>query len=188
MVRNVICIPGTCDEEEYYNEKYPTAAHSHFFPWLSKQLKIRDIRCNILEIPNTFMPDYELWKKELERFDFDEESILIGHSCGGGFLLRYLSENKNMKLKKVILLAPWIDPFDEKENNFFDFQWDLDLFERHNIKILYSLDDSEEIQITINTIKEKYSNLNITELRDKGHFCYREIGDTFPELLEQALE
>ena len=187
MVENVICIHGTSSKEEYYDEQYPTARNSHYFPWISKQLIIRDIRCDVLEIPYSYAPDYNLWKRELERFNFNENSILVGHSCGGGFLLRYLSENRDLKLKKVILLAPWIDPFDEKKSDFFKFEWDLQLFNRLNIKILYSLDDMEDVLKTIEIIKSKYKNINFTIFENKGHFCMSDIGETFSELLEEFL-
>ena len=188
MVSNVIFIHGTSSKEEYYDEKYPSARNSHFLPWISKQLIIRDIRCDVLEIPYSFAPDYNLWKKELERFDFDENSILVGHSCGGGFLIRYLSENKHLKLKKVILLAPWVDPFDEKKNDFFNFEWDLNLFNRLNIQIISSLDDMEDVLKTIEIIKSKFDNLNILEFENKGHFCFGDIGESFPELLNEILK
>lgn len=187
-MKNVIFIPGTSSKEEYYSEEYPTASNFHFFPWISKQLMIRDIRADVLEIPNSFAPKYELWKKELERFDFNEESILVGHSCGGGFLIRYLSENKHIKLHKVILLAPWVDPENTKENNFFDFEWDLILSKRLNIKLIYSSDDMEDVMKTIEIINSKYNNLEILEFQNKGHFCLSQIGETFPELLNEILK
>lgn len=101
MKRNAILVHGTCNKEEYYSEKYPTPSNSHWFPWLSKQLIILDIPTVAVEIPDSYMPDYSVWKREFERFNINSETILIGHSCGGGFLVRWLSENKN---KKSIML------------------------------------------------------------------------------------
>ena len=93
LEQNAILIHGTCNKVEYYSDEYPTLSNSHWFPWLSKQLLISDIPTVALEIPNAYMPNYTTWKKEFERFDIDSETILVGHSCGGGFLVRWLSEN-----------------------------------------------------------------------------------------------
>ena len=103
----------------------PTLSNSHWFPWLSKQLLISDIPTVALEIPNAYMPNYTTWKKEFERFDIDSETILVGHSCGGGFLVRWLSEN-DVKVGKVVLVAPWLDPEKRRgaDNDFFKFEMD----------------------------------------------------------------
>jgi predicted alpha/beta hydrolase family esterase len=85
MKSNAILIPGTSSKTEYYSTKYPTASNSHWFPWLSKQLIILDIPTVAVEMPNSYMPNYAIWKKEFERFEINSKTILIGHSCGGAF-------------------------------------------------------------------------------------------------------
>ena len=107
-MKNAIIIHGTCDEDEYFSDKYPSLSNSHWFPWLQKQLLINNIFTQTPEMPEAHKPDYDKWKKEFEKFDVNSETILVGHSCGGGFLIRWLSENK-IKIKKLILVAPWLD-------------------------------------------------------------------------------
>lgn len=187
-MKKVIFIPWTTDKEEYYSLDYPTASYSHFFPWISKQLIVNDIMSYVIENPFSYMPDYELWKKELERYEIDKETVLVWHSCGWWFLLRYLSENPQVRAKKIILLAPWIDPFNEKKNDFFIFRWDDNLFENNDIEVIYSLDDFEAIIVTVKEIKKRYRVNNIREFTDKWHFCYNEIWETFPELRDKLLD
>ncbi|MEX0652068.1 MAG: alpha/beta fold hydrolase [Candidatus Paceibacterota bacterium] len=76
-------------------------------------------------MPEPYLPNYEKWIEVFEQFKVDEETDLVGHSCGAGFLLRWLSENK-INVGKLVLVAPWIDPINElgDENNFFDFERD----------------------------------------------------------------
>ena len=117
-MKTAILLHGSCDKEEYYSDEYPSLSNSHWFPWLQKQLLIRDIPTQTPELPGAYEPVYEEWKKEFERHDITENTILVGHSCGGGFLVRWLSEN-NIKVDTVVLVAPWIDPENKRTSSFF---------------------------------------------------------------------
>ena len=108
-MKTALIIHGTCDEEEFYSDIYPSLSNSHWSPWMQKQLLMAGYLTQTPEMPVATYPDYGLWKQTLERHPISEDSILIGHSCGGGFLLRYLSENK-IRTKRTILVAPWLDP------------------------------------------------------------------------------
>ena len=190
MVQNVICIPGTCSKEEYYNEKYPTALNSHFFPFIQKQLFIRDIECLCMQHFQQYDSNlnYELWVKEFEKFNCNENSILVAHSSGCAFILRYLSENSNTICKKIILLAPYLQAFEGEDEEFYSYE----IYEKLNgfskLVCMYSIDDMQEIHKSINILENTFSNLNIVKFEDKGHFTKNKIGDTFPELLEEILK
>ena len=101
-MRNAVLIHGRPDKDEYYDPKSPSNSNNHWFPWLTKQLQINDIFAIAIEPPRPWQPRYDIWKKELERFDITHETVLAGHSCGGGFVVRWLSENKNVQIDKVI--------------------------------------------------------------------------------------
>jgi predicted alpha/beta hydrolase family esterase len=186
-----ILIHGWANKAEFYDPKYPTASNSHWFPWLSKQLMIRDIHTVALEMPNSYYPEYDVWKKELERFELDEDTILVGHSCGGGFLVRYLSE-RDIKVGKVVLVAPWLgikkqettEPFDDK---FFDFQIDRKMADKTaGLTVIVSADDMLTIQESVEIIKESVNDVKITTLENKRHFTLKDLGtEEFPELLKE---
>lgn len=181
---NALLIHGTCDEEEYFSDKYPSLSNSHWFPWLQKQLLIKGMHTQTPEMPEAYKPDYEKWKSEFERFTVNEESILVGHSCGGGFLLRWLSEN-DRKVKKLILVAPWIDPDRKKTTTFFEFNIDPAIAERMETHILISNDDDEDIQVSVNKIKVALPAVKQHDFQNMGHFTYEQMKtDKFPELLE----
>jgi predicted alpha/beta hydrolase family esterase len=57
-------------------------------------------------MPSPWYPDYEKFKKEFEKYSVNENTILIGHSCGSSFLVRWLGETKR-KIFKLILFTPW---------------------------------------------------------------------------------
>ncbi|HWA52039.1 MAG TPA: alpha/beta hydrolase [Patescibacteria group bacterium] len=184
-MKNALIIHGVCDEEEYFNEKYPSLSNSHWFPWLQKQLLIKNIFTQTPEMLEPWKLDYSKWKEVFEKFDVNENSILIGHSCGAGFLVRWLSENKKY-IDKLILVAPWIDPNQKWSKDFFNFDIDLGMTDRVNIiHILFSKDDDQDILKSFEIINKVLINAKIHEFKDKGHFTLEDMKtDKFPELLE----
>lgn len=188
-MKNAIILHGTTDEEEYYSTKYPSLSNSHWLPWLQKRLLIKGIPTATPEVPEAYNIDYTRWKREFERFDVTEETILVGHSCGGGFLVRWLSDNKGKKVNKVVLVAPWINPFKEKKGDLFDFVIDSGLVSRtKGVSIFSSNDDMESVQESITQIIETVQDISVVEFHNYGHFCLKNLGtDAFPELLEHIL-
>ncbi len=183
-MNNAILIHGTCDEEEYFSDKFPSLSNSHWFPWLQKQLLIKGIFTQTPEMPDAYQPDYEKWKGEFERFSVDEDTFLVGHSCGGGFLIRWLSENK-INVKKLVLVAPWLDPSRSKTDSFFEFSIDPSITERIETHILLSKDDDEDIQISVSKINDALPGVKQHIFQDMGHFTSEQMRtDKFPELLE----
>lgn len=187
---NAILIHGWGSKEGFYNPERPTESNSHWFPWLSKQLMIRDIHTVSLEMPSSYYPIYDVWKKELERFDIDEQTILVGHSCGAGFIVRWLSEYSG-KVGKVVLVGPWIgiEPDRDFDKNFFDFEISDDLSNKaERITIMDSSDDHDVILKSTEILKSKIKNCKHIEFTDKAHFTLNDLGtEEFPELLEEII-
>ena len=188
-MKNAIILHGMPSKREYYSDKYPSASNSHWIPWLQKQLLIKDIQTYTPEMFKCYLPNYELWKFEFEKNKITSETILVGHSNGAGFIIRWLSENKDIKVNKVILVAPWLDPNNKKEKSFFDFEFDSDLVSRTNKFLIFnSTNDDEEMHVSLKLIKDKIKNVKVRNFENYGHFCYSHLGtDAFPELLEEIL-
>ena len=192
-MRKVLLIHGWGDKKEFYNTEIPTASNAHWFPWLSKQLMVRDIHAVAIEMPRSYYPEYEVWKKELERFELDEETMLVGYSCGGGFIVRYLSEN-DVKVGKVVLVAPWMGIMDDSEEGwedafdktFFEFEIDRRLAERTaGVVLMESTNDMPQVKESIEKLKRGIDGMKVMTLEDRGHFTFRDMGTVeFPELLE----
>lgn len=183
-MKNAILIHGTCDSEEYFNDEYPSLSNSHWFPWLQKQLLIKGVYAQTPEMPDAFMPDYNKWKKEFERFDVNENTVLVGHSCGGGFLLRWLTENK-VKIDKLILVAPWLDPNRSKTTDYFDFEIDQNLNSRVNkIHIFVSENDDGDVLRSVEMIEKSLLGAELHKYKDMGHFTFGAMKTVeFPDLL-----
>ena len=179
FMKQVLLIHGAPYKDEFYKLGNPTPSNAFWLPWLQKQITLRDELCQSLEFPKPYDPNYLDWVSVLEQMKIDEETILVGHSCGGGFLLRYLSEHKNLKPKQVILVAPWIDPEHQLTTEFFDFEMDQTLPDRIALHILMSSDDEEQIS-SFAIIEQKLLNAIYHKYTDKGHFLEKEI----PEVLK----
>ncbi len=192
-MKNAVILHGLPDKEEYYDPDFPAQSNAHWIAWLQKQLQRKDIFTQTPEMPMSFKPNYPVWKREFERYDITPNTLLVGHSCGGGFLVRWLSEHPNTKVGKVILVAPWINPAEKPKydtGNFFEFEIDPDLVNRTIETVIFrSSNDSEDVLKSIEILKAKIKNLKIREFKNYGHFCDRDLKtDAFPELLAECLK
>lgn len=189
-MKTAILVPGRPDKDEYYNPHTFSFSDTFWFPWLKKQLQVRDIQAVAIEPPRPWQPRYELWKKEFERFDIREDTILVGHSAGAGFIVRWLSENKDKRVGKVILVAPWLNPEDNPVSDtadFFHFQIDPEIAARtKGITVFNSDDDQETVQKSVAMLREQAANIDYRGFSGNGHF-WDERTREFPELLECIL-
>jgi predicted alpha/beta hydrolase family esterase len=183
-MKNAIIIHGMPSKEEYESLGGNFRANQHWLPWLEKKLIERGVDAHTAEMPIPYEPQYELWKDVFEKYKVDNETILVGHSCGGGFLIRYLSENK-IPVGQVVLVAPWTDPEKELNTGFFDFTIDSDLISRtQGLIVMYSVDDDPAIIKTVDELKSIFPNALFKEYSGMGHFTLEDMGTMeFPELL-----
>lgn len=189
-MNQVILIHGMPDKEEYFSDVKPSSSNKHWLPWMQKQLAMKSILSQAPEMPKPYDPNYDKWVEVFEQFKISNETTLVGHSCGGGFLLRYLSEHPNLHPKKIVLVAPWIDPEPhELDTGFFDFTIDPTLTDRTSLIVFYSTDDDEPMVKTAEIIQRTLPNATYHEFDNKGHFTKGDLGtEEFPELLEEILK
>jgi predicted alpha/beta hydrolase family esterase len=190
-MKSALLIHGWNTKAEYYDPTRPTASNDHWFPWLTKQLVLKNINTVSIEMPNGYYPEYAIWKRELERYDITDQTILVGHSCGGGFLERWLSET-DTRVGRVVLVAPWLgldvgqEPFDK---SFFDFAIDPNIVGKtKSLTILVSDDDAKSVIDSVDVLRHKLVGVKLKEFKGKEHFTLNSLGGPeFPELLEELL-
>lgn len=187
-MKNAIILHGQPSKEEYYDPAMPSMSNAHWIPWLQAQLLKNDIATATPEVPQAYVPDYELWRKEVERFDITPETVIVGHSRGGDFWLRWLSEHKAQTVGRVVLVAPSLGYLTDDDNYFGHFELDADLAERTKGLSLFASDnDGQNMIHSAVEIREKIRNVKYREFH-LGHFTSRSMGTTeFPELLEELL-
>lgn len=188
-MKQVILIHGIPDNQEEYDNQQVPCSELHWYPWIKNKLGELEILCTVPEFPNPVNPFYNEWFPLLDHEKITNEVILIGHSCGAGFLLRFLSENPHIQPNKLILIAPWLDPENylkelNPNSNFFDFEIDSTLTGRTEVHCMYSTDDEDVILESVKRIQEKLPNMSMYKFINKGHFTESDLGTKeFPELL-----
>lgn len=191
-MKNAIILHGGPSKEEYYDPSTPSESNSHWLPWLQKQLIVNDILAVTPEVPLAFDRNWSVWQKEVERFEIGPETILVGHSTGAGFWIKYLSIHPELTVDRVVLVAPWLDPFQQHTKNFFDdFEIDPTFAARtKGVTVFISDDDQHDINETVRILREKVKDVQYKEFHGYGHFCfnYNMKSQEFPELLEELLK
>ncbi len=137
-------------------------------------------------MPSKQNAKYFEWKIKIEKFIpyLHDNVILVGHSLGGIFLIKYLSENTfPKKIQAVFLIAA---PYDDDASNYsladFVLPKNLEQFKQQSGKIFlyYSKDDPV---VNFGDFEKYVKSLPSATQRiftDKGHFNQEE----FPELVE----
>jgi predicted alpha/beta hydrolase family esterase len=193
-MNQIILIHGLPSKEDVLGDIWPSPSNSHWFPWIQQQLTRKDILCQTLEMPLSYNPDYKTHERVLSQMEISDETILVGHSCGGGFLVRYFSEHKELRPKKIILVAPWIDLENylkelNPNSDFFDFEIDIEITKRTKLYCMISSDDGIEIIDSVNKLERELPDMLMHNFTDKGHFTEPDLGTKeFPELLELILK
>jgi len=185
-----IIIHGMTDRQEYYDAAMPDSlSNSHWSPWLQQKLCQNDILAQTPEMPVPYTPNYEAWKTEFERLSPDEDTLLVGHSCGGGFIVRWLSDNPDKVVGKVVLVAPWLDIEGDYPDMFnFDMRRDIATQSKSGVDVLVSTNDGVHMQTTLARLKQGVDGFNYHEFVDYGHFTLRTMKTReFPELLDICL-
>ena len=161
----------------------------HWIPWTKKQLLANNIETETPLMPSPWEPDYEKFKRTFEKYNVDENTILIGHSCGCAFLVRWLGETKR-KIFKLILVAPWKipDKDDKFRKEFYTYLIDETIKERVKEIVMFTADDEEDDGKESLKIFHKSLGGEIIELKGRGHYCLGDMGtEEFPELIEVVL-
>ncbi|MFA5936906.1 MAG: alpha/beta hydrolase [Candidatus Paceibacterota bacterium] len=187
---NCIIIHGCpSSPQELIDINNPDAYYKHWIPYIRENLILKGVKTETPLMPHPWEPDYEAFKKEFEKYPVSENTILVGHSCGCAFLVRWLGESKQ-KIKKLILVAPWkiLKANDLFRERFYTYPIDETINDRVGEIVMFTSDTESEggkrsLEIYKQSLKGK-----IIELKGKGHFVYKEMGtEKFPELLKEIL-
>ncbi len=191
MSQHAILLHGRPSKEQWEDVNMPSASNYYWLPWAQKQLALKGIPTETPEVPNAWIPHYATWQSTFEKHPVTPETILIGHSCGAGFIVRWLSEHSNVTAGKVILVAPWVDsagdPGNEDAADFMNFSIDQELSKRTaGITIINSDNDVGTIQRSVQKLRATIQDAKYIELHDRQHF-YDDLAMELPELIDEVL-
>lgn len=189
MKKRVFIIHGCPSNAERAMNSETRTYDKHWIPWVKRELISRGIQTETPLMPDPWEPSYEKFKKEFEKYSITKDSILIGHSCGCAFLVRWLGETKQ-KIFKLILVAPWkiSDKNDEFRKNFYEYPIDETIKQRvKNITMFTANDEEDDGKKSLNIFHQALGG-EVIELKARGHYTADDMGTTeFPELLEIIL-
>ena len=139
------------------------------------------------KMPNSSNAKYLEWKIWFEKMIpfFENKVVLIGHSLGGIFLAKYLSENKFPKeILATFLVAA---PYDDKDSDYsladFTLKKDLSLLQNQSEKLfIYQSRDDDIVPFAdFKKYKKALPDTNFREFKNKGHFSQK----NFPEIIRE---
>ena len=137
-------------------------------------------------MPNGTNARYKEWKIWFERIILflGKEVILLGHSLGGVFLAKYLSETDfPVKIKATILVAAPFDDSDRKESlTDFKLPASLKKFAKQGgeIYLIQSKDDPSVPFEQLEKYKQALPSVKTMIFDDREHFNQ----ETFPEIIQ----
>jgi len=137
-------------------------------------------------MPNSANAKYNEWTIMFEKLPpfLGDTVVLVGHSLGGTFLAKYLSENKFPKkiLATFLVAAPYNDKDSEDSLGNFVLPATLKKFEKQGgrIFIYHSEDDPIVPFVDVEKYTKDLPKAEKNIFKTKGHF----IQEEFPELVE----
>ena len=187
-LRTAVIVHGMPLRHMYFDPATPSPSNYNWIPWLQKALAMNDVLAQTPEMPRPFEPAFDDWSALFERVEIGPDTSLIGHSGGGGFLVRWLSARPAVRVRKVILVAPWLDPRRERTGSFFDFTIDPGLAARcGEVVIFHSDNDDPTIHESVRRLRAALPTASYREFH-LGHFSHYDMpSPEFPELLEEIL-
>ena len=187
---NCIIIHGCPSDEEKAMNSETRTYDKHWIPWIKKELSSKGIKTETPLMPKPWKPDYNRFKCEFEKYKVTEDTVLVGHSCGSAFLVRWLGETKQ-KISKLILVAPWKIPDENDEDRIAFYTYLIDKTIKSRVKkiVMFTADDEEDDGKKSVEIFHKSLGGKVIELKGHGHYTLGDMGtEEFPELLKEILD
>jgi len=163
----------------------------NWFTWLKTELEIRSIHCCVPALPTPNNQHLTTWLNKFEMITKDfitPDTVLIGHSLGATFILRWL-EKYFGKLKSVILVGAFIYPvgikhFDDINQSFINssFNWEKITSCCSQFVSFYGSNDEYVKKDEFEFIAQQLNAKRIV-ISNGGHLNTKAGYDRFPHLL-----
>lgn len=153
---------------------YPT---ENWFPWLKEKLEAKGLEVFVPQFPTPEGQSFEAWVEVLEPYlsKIDENTILVGHSLGGEFLLKLL-ESGEQKVKIAVFVGTpiGVKPIlnydrDAAFINGFNFNWDK-IKNKAQAFIVYQSDNDPYVGLGNGQELAKQLGTELSFIPNAGHF------------------
>lgn len=169
------------------NAQTVTPKSNRWMNWLEEKLKEKHYNAIAPDMPVSWNPKYTEWKKVFEKYSVTKNTLLVGHSCGAAFLIRWLLETNN-KVKKLILVSPAKVPEGDSDTrkDLYDFQLPPDASHIADEIVVFTSNDFLHHLKSLEMYKKSLKP-RVIKLENKFHFLFFQMKtNEFPELLDEV--
>jgi predicted alpha/beta hydrolase family esterase len=188
-MKNCIIVHGCPSDKEKDLDASTRTYDKYWIAWLKSELPARGIRTEVPLMPEPWEPDYGKFKGAFEKCEINEATVLVGHSCGCAFLVRWLGETKR-RVDKLILVAPWNVPDKDTAARiaFYTHPIDPTIKSRVNKITIFTADNEWPDGKKSAKLCHEALGGRIIELKGHGHYIMRDMKTAeFPELLTEVM-
>lgn len=163
-------------------------SQGNWFPWLKTELENKGYEVFSPDLPHSDVPVLKDWLSAVKDFDFNDETLLVGHSSGATLILRILeSLPADKKIFKAILVAGFVnkgtkpDYFPYKDGLLeTPFNWEKIKSSCLNFEFICSDNDPYQCGEEQSKILQEKLGGNLILEKDQGHFNL-EVSDYYHE-------
>ena len=148
----------------------------NWFPWLKKKLESLGCRVIVAQFPTPKNQTPESWFEVFKKYEefYNKDTILIGHSLGGAFILRVL-EKYNTKIKAAFIVAApiGIPPIKnwQSDQPFIGHKFDWEKIRSHcNKFFVYHSDNDPYVSLGNGKELSKKLKTKLIFIPNSGHF------------------
>lgn len=179
-MKNVLILHGTGGNSQ-----------SNWFPWLKAELEARGIKVWVPDLPLSEKPNIERYKQYIfENWQFNKDSIVIGHSSGAVAalgILQYLPVE--LQIDKAVLVAGFSDNLGQDDlNELFARPLEFEKIRRHCKKfVLIHTDNDPSVPLAHGQFLSSQLGGELVVLDGQKHFNVSTMGISylkFPQILE----
>lgn len=163
----------------------------NWFPWLKGELEAKGVKVFVPKFPTPEGQSLEAWLKVLEPLmaKINQETILIGHSAGGLFLLKVLEKLTPPVKAAVFVGTPvGIKPIKFYDSDLafagFNFDWPKIKSAAKNF-IVYHSDNDPYVSLGNGQELAKHLGVDLTFIPNAGHFNKAAGYTEFEDLLSK---
>lgn len=164
------------------------------FHWLKQELENMEYTVIMPNLPPREGVRYDVWKEEFENIkdDLKGEVIVVAHSIGNAFIIKYLKES-NLDIKLYIGLAGFSDIYttegrkdlDEAVKSILPSQEEIDNF-KNKVKMRYCIYSNNDHIVPLEILKKHADNVNGIHcmIPNIGHMGRKSNLQTIPKVIE----
>ena len=161
----------------------------HWLGWLKEQLTNKGYIVDNPLMPDAWEPDYGKWKQVMDNFEINEETVIIGHSAGAGFAVRWLGDT-NKKIKGLVMVAPVKTcqrGSDDRMEPILDFEINKSIVNNIENRVIFMSND-RDYRVEDGEMYAKELDAEMIKRDGVRHFTVGRMGtNKFPELLQTIL-